>query len=168
MSDGAAKPQTNGQTDTTRHGTQTRETLHTATQQMKAHTLTQAQPGTSSGRLWPQGLKSDLPAVLLSLLPSLTHPSWLMKSFIHPSVPPQPKKSPSLPRPSLLTRTSGACSALPQSFHLTPVGPKLPRLPAQNLSLPSPEPILMSPLCWMKMVSQVRFPWMMGGSQECR
>ena len=31
-----------------------------------------------------------------------------------------------------------------------------------------PEPILMRPLCWMKMVSQVRLPWMMGGSQECR
>lgn len=31
-----------------------------------------------------------------------------------------------------------------------------------------PEPIFMSPLCWMKMVSLVRLPWMMGGSQECR
>lgn len=31
-----------------------------------------------------------------------------------------------------------------------------------------PEPILISPLCWMKMVSQVRLPWMMGGSQEWR
>lgn len=31
-----------------------------------------------------------------------------------------------------------------------------------------PEPILMSPLCWMKMVSQVRLPWMMGGSHEWR
>lgn len=31
-----------------------------------------------------------------------------------------------------------------------------------------PEPILMSPLCWMKMVSQVRLPWMMGGSLEWR
>ena len=31
-----------------------------------------------------------------------------------------------------------------------------------------PEPILMSPLCWMKMVSLVRLPWMMGGSQEWR
>lgn len=34
--------------------------------------------------------------------------------------------------------------------------------------LPAPEPILMRPLCWMKMVSLVRFPWMMGGLQACR
>lgn len=26
----------------------------------------------------------------------------------------------------------------------------------------------MRPLCWMKIVSLVRLPWMMGGSQECR
>lgn len=26
----------------------------------------------------------------------------------------------------------------------------------------------MRPLCWMKMVSLVRFPWMMGGLQACR
>lgn len=31
-----------------------------------------------------------------------------------------------------------------------------------------PDPILMRPLCWMKMVSHVRLPWIMGGSQECR
>lgn len=30
------------------------------------------------------------------------------------------------------------------------------------------EPILMRPLCWMKMVSLVRFPWMMGGLQACK
>lgn len=33
---------------------------------------------------------------------------------------------------------------------------------------PAPEPILMRPLCCMKMVSLVRFPWMMGGLQACR
>ena len=27
------------------------------------------------------------------------------------------------------------------------------------------DPILTRPLCWMKMVSQVRFPWRIGGSQ---
>lgn len=32
----------------------------------------------------------------------------------------------------------------------------------------APEPILMRPLCCMKMVSLVRFPWMMGGLQACR
>jgi len=31
-----------------------------------------------------------------------------------------------------------------------------------------PEPILMSPLCWMKMVSVVRLPWITGGSQLCK
>ena len=31
-----------------------------------------------------------------------------------------------------------------------------------------PEPILISPLCCMKMVSQVKLPWIMGGSHECK
>ena len=31
-----------------------------------------------------------------------------------------------------------------------------------------PEPILIRPLCWMKIVSVVRLPWMIGGVQECK
>lgn len=59
--------------------------------------------------------------------------------------------------------------------HTPPAAQPLARIPSCWV-LPSalgacsclPEPILMSPLCWMKMVSLVRLPWMMGGSQECR
>lgn len=29
-------------------------------------------------------------------------------------------------------------------------------------------PILTKPLCWIKIVSQVRLPWMIGGVQECK
>lgn len=31
-----------------------------------------------------------------------------------------------------------------------------------------PDPIFTSPLCWINIVSQVRFPWMMGGEHECK
>lgn len=31
-----------------------------------------------------------------------------------------------------------------------------------------PDPILTSPLCCIKIVSQVRLPWMIGGVQECK
>lgn len=31
-----------------------------------------------------------------------------------------------------------------------------------------PDPILMRPLCWMKIVSQDKFPWTMGVSQPWR
>ena len=31
-----------------------------------------------------------------------------------------------------------------------------------------PDPILISPLCWMKIVSHVKFPWTIGGEQECK
>ena len=44
--------------------------------------------------------------------------------------------------------------------------PHPPPLPSP--APPAPEPILMRPLCCMKMVSLVRFPWMMGGLQACR
>lgn len=45
-------------------------------------------------------------------------------------------------------------------------GPPSPAPP--DPSPPAPEPILMRPLCCMKTVSLVRFPWMMGGLQACR
>lgn len=56
-------------------------------------------------------------------------------------------------------------------YNLTPSRPlHLPYLTlcGWNLRNSIPDPILMSPLCWMKMVSQVRLPWMMGGSHEWR
>lgn len=31
-----------------------------------------------------------------------------------------------------------------------------------------PDPIFISPLCWIKMVSHVKLPWTMGGEQECK
>lgn len=55
MSDGAAKPQTNGNNTQTQH---TEMSLHTNTQQMKA--LTAGTVWNLFGRVWPKGLKSDL------------------------------------------------------------------------------------------------------------
>lgn len=62
---------------------------------------------------------------------------------------------------------SGTLQPLLPSWN--PLGPP-PRTtpPRPSASSFLPEPIFMSPLCWMKMVSLVRLPWMMGGSQECR
>lgn len=45
---------------------------------------------------------------------------------------------------------------------------RYPAPPPTEPHPPAPEPILMRPLCCMKMVSLVRFPWMMGGLQACR
>lgn len=64
--------------------------------------------------------------------------------------------------------SSALCSQQVPPSPASPVPPRRPLLPATPSTLPAPEPILMRPLCWMKMVSLVRFPWMMGGLQACR
>lgn len=171
MSDGAAKPQTNGNHTQTRH---TEMSLHTDTRQMEA--LTAGTVWNLFGRVWPKGLKSDLRAI------SCPFPASYQFLCISPSFSPRSTRLYTLPhfhslvspyefsllKASLITSPHLKIRWSPMPFTLPPWFPNSRGSPAQNLSLPSPEPILMSPLCWMKMVSQVRFPWMMGGSQECR
>lgn len=91
-----------------------------------------------------------------------------------PLGPPKPPWNPSHPSGSLRPFRPLRVLWIPRATqtplspsHAPSPPPSPPGPPGRGGRCP-PEPILMRPLCWMKMVSLVRLPWMMGGSHECR